>query len=174
MREYSFTCFRYFSNLGLFVFCLMKLSILALASRIVTTLLANLANPSYRVQLLDTETTCINMLTEHMVDIFHIITVVLFLYWYANCQHGTYTLQQLSLNHPERERGDLEKLKISVSPYAQFFEAFPPTWHFKVAQPLWKDAGGPTFDDLGPLRWGNSIVEGCIQLTYPMCICTYM
>ena len=116
MREYSFTCFRYFSNLGLFVFCLMKLSILALASRIVTTLLANLANPSYRVQLLDTETTCINMLTEHMVDIFHIITVVLFLYWYANCQHGTYTLQQLSLNHPERERrfGKIEDFSFPV------------------------------------------------------------
>ena len=92
----------------------------------------------------------IKTLTEHMLDIIHIIAVVLFLCWYANCQHGTHTLQHLSLNDRERERerarGDFEKLKISVSPYAQNFEAFPPTWHFKVAQPLWKDAGGPMFE----------------------------
>lgn len=51
LDESSFTCFRYFWNLCFFVFCLMKLfSILALVRRIATTLLANLANPSYRVQ----------------------------------------------------------------------------------------------------------------------------
>ena len=51
LDESSFTCFRYFWNLCLFVFCLMKLiSILALVRRIAITLLANLANPSYRVQ----------------------------------------------------------------------------------------------------------------------------
>lgn len=142
LDESSFTCFRYFWNLCLFVFCLMKLfSILALVRRIATTLLANLANPSYRVQpSRHWQNTCSTSFTSSPLCYFYVDMQI------VNMVHIHYN----TLNDGEREReragGDFEQLKISISPYAQNFEAFPPTWHFEVAQPLWKDAGGPMFE----------------------------
>ena len=96
LDESSFTCFRYFWNLCLFVFCLMKLfSILALVRRIATTLLANLANPSYRVQpSRHWQNTCSTSFTSSPLCYFYVDMQI------VNMVHIHYN----TLNDGERER----------------------------------------------------------------------